>query len=499
MYQRIHLTAAVVAVVLTTACGTRIPHAKVVVDSSGAIVRVGAGATTIDGQGTTSTPGLGNSDQPVGATAPDATGAPPGAGITRPRGGSGGPGGSTTSPAAQGGPATAPVIGGTQASATRGARPSGIKTSTAAGQAKGDTSPISLGMIGSFSNNLVGGGPSSKDAILAWVKYTNANGGVNGHQLNVSVEDDQASGTVALQDARDLVENKNVIALVGNFTNENSAMEPYLRDKGVPIIGGLVSEDIWETSPIMFGGKPAQKAAAYAEGAQAVKNANGRIGVIYCVENATCATTAKTAADKNDGVSQYPGASVVYSVQSSVAQPDFTSECLAAQNNKVGYLFVLLDTASIGRVAASCARQGYRPVFASGINEDSLGKDPNVNNHYDQVSQAFTWTQTATASQRAYQAWTTAMNLNRGIASTTEWLAGALFARGMRDIKGPVTAAALIQGMYSIQKESIDGLLPGPVSYGPKGITTIPCVQTQLLKDGRMIDDFDGKAVCLPA
>jgi len=58
------------------------------------------------------------------------------------------------------------------------------------------------------------------------------------------------------------------------------------------------------------------------------------------------------------------GFDLVYQATSSIAQPDFTAECLSARNAGAQVLLPALDTNSVVRMVSSCARQGYAPSYA---------------------------------------------------------------------------------------------------------------------------------------
>src|SRR5207253_75515 len=70
----------------------------------------------------------------------------------------------------------------------------------------------------------------------------------------------------------------------------------------------------------------------------------------------------------------------VYRARASIAQPDFTAECLSSRNAGVEVLLVALDQNSVARVAVACARQGFHPIFAlpGQVVSDELAGDPNL-------------------------------------------------------------------------------------------------------------------------
>ena len=81
--------------------------------------------------------------------------------------------------------------------------------------------------------------PTYKNAdkgCQARVDAQNAKGGVNGRKINVEIIDDQSSGA-NLTAAQDLVQNRNVFAVIDNSSFAFLTWR-YLKDQGVPMIDG---------------------------------------------------------------------------------------------------------------------------------------------------------------------------------------------------------------------------------------------------------------------
>ena len=101
-----------------------------------------------------------------------------------------------------------------------------------------------------------------------------------------------------------------------------------------------------------------------------------KLATVVCTESPTCTDAERLWAREAPGL----GLKVVYQAKTSLAQPDFTAQCLAARNAGAEIFHISLDTNSIQRVAASCARQGYRPALGVMISaaQDWMKKDPNL-------------------------------------------------------------------------------------------------------------------------
>lgn len=453
------------AVVLTVAgCGTRISHSAVVAASEG-------GGTAGNGEG--ATPGAA-SNLPAGGGTGQSTGGGP----------AGGSGAAVTGP-------------GGAASTSGGAQQLGASSATGGGAAAqtGSAAPIALGMIGTFSGILADGGQAGHDAVLAWARWVDAHGGIAGHQVTVYPEDDNADGATALSDAKDLVENKHVVAFVGNMQYSTmSAIEPYLRQKHIPVVGGDQSTPVWWSSPVLFPLGYGPNVGAWAEGKVAVAAGKPKIGILYCAESDACTLNEQQVAN-NPGVEQ-AGARVVYTAQISVAQPDYTAECLNAEQKGVGLLLVFADTSSVRRVADSCTRQGYHPMLGSGNADDSAGQDPNMEG-YEQLTPVFSWSQDATPAQQEYAQIVQTYSLQRNMFTTVVYSSGKMFERVVQGIKGPVTSDAIFQSLWSISNETLGGLLPGPITYrANQPQAGGNCVIEQVLRGGHFVVGNGGQPIC---
>ena len=96
---------------------------------------------------------------------------------------------------------------------------------------------IQLGAVYSITG--AGGvyGPQSRDGALLAVKQINQSGGVNGAQINLTVEDDTSDKSVSAQKAQTLIQQNNVLALLGpTLSNSAVAVHPLSESLKVPIL-----------------------------------------------------------------------------------------------------------------------------------------------------------------------------------------------------------------------------------------------------------------------
>jgi branched-chain amino acid transport system substrate-binding protein len=97
---------------------------------------------------------------------------------------------------------------------------------------------IKLGAVLSITG--AGGvyGPQSRDGMMLAVDEINKAGGVNGATIDLSVEDDTSDKATAAQKAQTLIQQNNVLALLGpTLSNSAVAMHPLAESLKVPALG----------------------------------------------------------------------------------------------------------------------------------------------------------------------------------------------------------------------------------------------------------------------
>jgi branched-chain amino acid transport system substrate-binding protein len=317
-----------------------------------------------------------------------------------------------------------------------------------------------LGNVGTYSGPVGSSAAPAQTALLMWAKWVNGRGGVNGHPVKVITADDQNDPTRNLSLVKDMVENQRVVAFVSNMVTltYNGSLQ-YLEQKKIPVLGGDVTDHVWNTSPVLFP-QNAGIHKAIAGMARLAKQAGGtKFGVLYCAEAKICET----------GYQQlFPGGEVkragmepVYAAKVSITQPDYTAECLQAKGKGVDVLAVGADAATLGRIASSCARQGFRPRYTavSITVAASLVENPALEGFTASVP-SFPWTVTGSPGVDEYHQAVAqlAPKLAPGVAASQAWTAGKMVEAAVGKITGPVTTVAVFDALWSIKGETLGGL-----------------------------------------
>jgi branched-chain amino acid transport system substrate-binding protein len=134
-------------------------------------------------------------------------------------------------------------------------------------------------------------GPASAYGVLgkteaAYFKKINAEGGINGRKINFISYDDAYSPPKAVEQARKLVENDEVLLIFNPLgTPSNSAIQKYMNDKRVPqlfVASGAAKWNDPKQFPWTMGWQPNYQSEARVYAKYILKERpNGKIGILY--------------------------------------------------------------------------------------------------------------------------------------------------------------------------------------------------------------------------
>jgi len=132
----------------------------------------------------------------------------------------------------------------------------GVSFSTAASASSASGTPVVIGSISALSGPITIADP--QNTANAYFKYINAHGGINGHSIKYTALDDAGNPANAAQDARQLVEQDNVVALIGGSSLLECAVNAnfYVQQKVLDIPGIGVDQDCFgspNVSPVNTG------------------------------------------------------------------------------------------------------------------------------------------------------------------------------------------------------------------------------------------------------
>jgi branched-chain amino acid transport system substrate-binding protein len=113
----------------------------------------------------------------------------------------------------------------------------GLALSCAQQKTGEDRSTIKIGFFGDLSGPTFNYGQSAMNGVLMAAVEINQSGGINGHNVDIVVEDDKGSPEAAAQAAGKLISRDKVVALIGAGASGNSlAAAPLAQSAQVPLI-----------------------------------------------------------------------------------------------------------------------------------------------------------------------------------------------------------------------------------------------------------------------
>jgi branched-chain amino acid transport system substrate-binding protein len=455
-------------VLVAASCGTRVDDpAAAAPGAGGAAVSV---ATPLDTTG-----------QPAAAdvTVPDASGAVPAAAATPGAPVPAGPGAGAKAATAASTPGQTSAAGATAAAGpapAQGAAASPGAQTTAAAPASapaakgapavatpGTKSPIKLGLVGSISGPVSQVTKPQVDGPQVWAKWVNSRGGINGHPVELLVADDGGERSRHVAAVKELVERQKVIAFLNNVAIvAGDSSVAYLEEKRIPTIGISGGEAWAYDSPMIFpqgsSGVPLGDTLFGAAATPSLKAGKKNLAVIACSEVQLC----RDIYDSAEAQSKRFGMNLVHRARASLAQPDFTAECLAAQNAGADTIIVASDTPTFRRIVTACARQNYRPLMGlpgQGVFDD-MRKLPELQDIFYANLTTFPFFQNNTpATAEFHQAMKTfGGGLPLATGQSTGWTAGKLFEKVAANMPEPPTSEAVLEGAWSIRNDDLGGL-----------------------------------------
>jgi branched-chain amino acid transport system substrate-binding protein len=372
------------------------------------------------------------------------------------------PGGSGTVTGSGSGAARSTPAGGGPA-APAGAVTAGGPT---APRPEGPLAPIVLGNVGTYSGPAGSSTAGTDTMVQVWAQWTNAHGGIAGHPVQVFTADDGGDPQRSLALLKDMVENRHVIAFLANqvpFTMQ--AQLPYLHQHGIPLIGGDNTQPLWTADSLAFPLGTTIAEAVLGDYKEAHRRNLPRLGLFYCIEAPACTFIHDYTV--NGGASR-AGEDLVYQSQISLTQPDFTAQCLGAQSAGAQVVFLAMEANSIIRVAASCSRQNYHPLYVATAAQTTRDLEGySTLEGFFATSQDFPYmignTPATARFQQAVQQY--APNLRLSGATTIAWASGQMLARVAAARVGAQPASQdLLNGLWTVHNETLDGLTP-PITY----------------------------------
>lgn len=388
----------------------------------------------------------------------------------------------------------------TASTSTAASTSTGGQTSTGASTtsaAKG--AAIQIGSICDCTGPQAGQIGQEDKVIKAWASTVNAAGGLNGHPVQVTVLNANQDPAKALQDAKQLVEQDHVVAIV-DYTLADAAIAKYVAQKGVPVIGGVSQDAVFLTDPDFYPTSAQLVMQTIGTFALAKQHGLKHVGVLYCAESPICAELVPLA----QGAGKLNGIKVTALKVSSTA-PNYTAQCLALKSAGVDGMFAAVQSAAVLRITDNCAQQGYKPtpINESTTTNNAWLKDPNLDgailsgagaNPFDASTPSVA--EFRNAMDKYYPGFTTSPQFDTDYLGN--WTGGKLIEAAAKaaNLTPSSTPADVKKGLYALHNETLGGLT-GALNYTPGKPAFVPCYFGLTVKNGQFQSLNGNKAICL--
>lgn len=332
----------------------------------------------------------------------------------------------------------------------------------------------------------------AKPGFQAWVRYTNAHGGVAGRKIHVTYVDDAFNPGASLAEVERLVSQDHVAAIVDS-SYVDSAWSTYAQQHRVPVIGDITDQLFLTNSDFFADGETLD--AYFTTFVLAAKKVGAkRISQFYCAEAAAC----QQGVAPFEATAKKLGVAVPYVTQVSASAPNYTAQCLTAKQAGVQAIVIADAITVVEHVMADCAAQNYHPwaialggaVSAAyptspGLGSRFIGAEPDIP-FFVHTTRA---TKTYVAALKRY-APGTLTNPNYGETVTQSWVSGELLGAAIKaaDVKssGSFTARDVLQGLHKLHATTLGGMAP-PLTYKVGNPNPVDCWYWVQTKNGHWV------------
>ena len=323
-----------------------------------------------------------------------------------------------------------------------------------------------------------------RDTERSYFNLVNAQGGINGHKLQLIDCDSKYDPSSAHQCAQKLI-SEGVLAIVGWLSLSGEQPETgYLTSQGVPIIGGLGVPSEF-SSPLSYPTTPSLVTEGSALGTHAGQIGLKKPGVIFLNANFIAPVEQSFLnAMKKQGISPVDVETV------DATKADYTDIVLKFQTSGAQSVAAFLDPFSYARLFQAMERQNFHVhVLGGGLDKAS------ANAQYDSgcgSSCVVFGADSATPmleyldhqSTPAISQYLSAVHTyfpgqygQLDTYTTYQWLAAEVFAQAVKSIgNAPVTRQSLVAALNGLRNFDDGGITP-PFSYGTGNHDPLHCLQ----------------------
>lgn len=364
--------------------------------------------------------------------------------------------------------------------------------------ALGAAKPIIVGDICSCTGPEASTIEQTTAVLDAWVKYTNAHGGIQGHPVQLLFKDDQYDPATSLSEVKGMVAG-GAIAIIDN-SDVDPAWASYIESAHVPVLGD--TEDVaGYSNPDFF--TPGGTFNHVFNGAIAIaleKRNIKKVAYLYCSEVATCAQAGAAIAKSLPSA----GIKLTYSAAISSSATSYAAQCIAAQQSGATAMVVGDASGVVTEVVSDCAKQGYKPIQFGNDGTVSISwlTVPAFDGNVD-IQSNIPWFVKDSATKTMYAALekyapsvTTGPNFGEVVAQNWASVTELQVAAKLGGIGATPTAAAIIKGLYDFHGNTLGGLAP-PLTFHKGKPADNGCYFLMGITNAKFTTPYGLKTVCV--
>ena len=345
----------------------------------------------------------------------------------------------------------------------------GVETTAAAASTSAAVTkePLKVGLLGAITGPSASGQRSIDKIAGAWQEWVNANGGVNGHPVEIVFRDSANDPAKAAAVAKELVEQEGVISIALSDTSVEDAVGPYLQEQRVPVIGSFgFSSNVWGKLDNFFPLKTSVLAIVAGPVLAAKLDGATTFGAVVCAENSSCAQ----AEELYKPLMESMGIGYAGLAKAGFEEPSYTAQCLALMGNGADYIQINLTTVGATRLVKDCIDQGYTGTFglANGTALASAMSELPAEANVFGVIDGFPWWVTDGPAADFHAAMDAAGLTDADFGNSAEtalWASLEMFRTVMADAPDAPTRDDVFAAIYSVKDEDLGGLLPQTVTF----------------------------------
>src|ERR1700744_1915318 len=382
--------------------------------------------------------------------------------------------------------------------------PSSSPASAASAGSTSSTSaaPIVIGGIGSLTGVASRATAAAKGLTQDWVSATNAAGGINGHPVQAIYLDDLNTPSTALTNAQQLVNQDHVKAILDLSDDQESTWAKVPDAAKVPVIGQAESPT-FGTDPNFYSVGTTVEPLIWGELKAASLAKVSKVGALYCAEIASCSETVPLITS----VGKPLNISLAYSAKVSSSAASYTAQCLGAKGAGANGATVVAASNTALNVAASCATQGYKPVWVTTAGEMMTPwlQQSAVNGAIVDVQDA-PWFDDSIPATKAMQA--AIAKYSPGVTSgaafgavaSIGWAAGLVFgyAAEQAHLTPSSPSTDVITALDTVNNNTFGGFTP-PLTYTAGKPAQVPCSFIAGISGGKWTEPIGLKTHCMSA